>query len=211
MKNLRFISLALFAFLLIFARAAEAEEKVILAMGDSLMAGYNLPPNASFPAQLETWLREQGADVRVLNSGVSGDTTASGRSRLDWSLASVPGGKPDLFILEFGGNDMLRGIDPRVTRANMDAILEKLNGLNIRVLVMGMQAPPNMGAEYRREFNAIFPELAEKYDAELYPFYLEGVAAIPSLNLEDGLHPNEQGIEIMVENSGPMILDLIGE
>lgn len=211
MKNLRFISLALFAFLLIFVRAADAEEKVILAMGDSLMAGYNLPPNASFPAQLETWLREQGADVRVLNSGVSGDTTASGRSRLDWSLASVPGGKPDLFILEFGGNDMLRGIDPRVTRANMDAILEKLNGLNIRVLVMGMQAPPNMGAEYGREFNAIFPELAEKYGAELYPFYLEGVAAIPSLNLEDGLHPNEQGIEIMVENSGPMILGLIGE
>jgi len=211
MKNLRFISIALFAFLLIFARAADAEEKVILAMGDSLMAGYNLPPHASFPAQLETWLREQGADVRVLNSGVSGDTTASGRSRLDWSLASVPGGKPDLFILEFGGNDMLRGIDPRVTRANIDAILEKLNGLEIRVLVMGMQAPPNMGAEYRREFNAIFPELAEKYDAELYPFYLEGVAAIPSLNLEDGLHPNEQGIEIMVENSGPMILDLIEE
>jgi len=175
------------------------------------MAGYNLPPNASFPAQLETWLREQGADVRVLNSGVSGDTTASGRSRLDWSLASVPGGKPDLFILEFGGNDMLRGIDPRVTRANMDAILEKLNGLDIRVLVMGMQAPPNMGAEYSREFNAIFPELAEKYGTEHYPFYLEGVAAIPSLNLEDGLHPNKQGIEIMVENSGPMILDLIGE
>jgi len=107
MKNLRFISITLFAFLLVFARAADAEEKVILAMGDSLMAGYNLPPNASFPAQLETWLREQGADVRVLNSGVSGDTTASGRSRLDWSLASVPGGKPDLFILEFGGNDML--------------------------------------------------------------------------------------------------------
>ena len=211
MKNLRFISIALFAFLLIFAKAADAEEKVILAMGDSLMAGYNLPPNASFPAQLETWLREQGADVRVLNSGVSGDTTASGRSRLDWSLASVPGGKPDLFILEFGGNDMLRGIDPTVTRANMDAILKHLSDKDIKVLVMGMQAPPNMGSEYEREFNAIFPELAEKYDVELYPFYLEGVAAIPSLNLEDGIHPNENGIEIMVENSGPMILELIDD
>lgn len=211
MKNLRYISLALIAFFPLFLGTANAEEKVILAMGDSLMAGYNLPANASFPAQLESWLAEQGADVRVLNSGVSGDTAASGRSRLDWSLASAPGGRPDLFILEFGGNDMLRGIDPRVTRENMAAILERLSELGIQVLVMGMQAPPNMGSEFGREFNAIFPELAEKYGAELYPFYLEGVAAIPGLNLEDGIHPNEKGIGIMVENSGPLILALIGE
>ena len=211
MKLSRSISFAGLAFLLFFSSIANAEEKVILAMGDSLMAGYNLPPNASFPAQLEAWLKAEGADVRVLNSGVSGDTTASGRSRLDWALASAPGGRPDLFIVEFGGNDMLRGIDPRVTRANMDAILKQLSDKDIKVLVMGMQAPPNMGSEYESEFNAIFPELAEKYDFDLYPFYLEGVAAIPSLNLEDGIHPNENGIEIMVENSGPMILDMIGD
>ena len=106
---------------------------------------------------------------------------------------------------------MLRGIDPRVTRANMDAILKQLSDKDIKVLVMGMQAQPNMGSEYESEFNAIFPELAEKYDFDLYPFYLEGVAAIPSLILEDGIHPNENGIEIMVENSGPMILDMIGD
>jgi len=196
---------------LVLATGARADEpeKTILAMGDSLMAGYNLPPDASFPAQLENWLNNQGAEVRVLNSGVSGDTSSGALSRLEWALASVPGGMPDLLILEFGANDMLRGIDPAITRKNIDAMLEILSGKNIRVLVMGMRAPPNMGPDYEREFNTIFPELAEKYRAELYPFYLEGVAAIPELNLEDGIHPNEEGIGIMVENAGPVILDLL--
>ncbi len=188
---------------------ADDQEKVILAMGDSLMVGYNLPPGASFPAQLEEWLRGKGVDVRVLNSGVSGDTSTGGLSRLEWALASVPGGVPDLLILEFGANDMLRGIDPAVIRKNMDAILKSLSNKGIRVLVMGMRAPPNMGPEYGREFNVIFPELAKKYGAELYPFYLEGVAAIPDLNLNDGIHPNEEGIGIMVKNAGPLILELI--
>jgi len=192
------------------ARATN-HEKIILAMGDSLMAGYNLPPGTSFPAQLEKWLNDQGVEVTVLNSGVSGDTTSGALSRLEWALASVPGGVPDLLILEFGANDMLRGIDPAVTRENMDAILEILSGKNIPVLVMGMQAAPNMGPDYEREFNAIFPELAEKYGADLYPFYLEGVAAIPELNLEDGIHPNEEGIGIMVATAGPVILEMIGE
>lgn len=210
MKHLRTLLFLLFAFFLVLtAPATEAEEKIILAMGDSLMAGYNLPPGSSFPAQLEVWLRQNGAEVRVLNSGVSGDTSASGLARLDWSLAGAPGAMPDLIILEFGANDMLRGIDPKVTRENLDAILAALSEKGIPVLVMGMQAPPNMGAEYGAEFNAIFPELAEKYSDALYPFYLEGVATIPDLNLGDGIHPNAAGIAIMVENAGPMILELI--
>ena len=205
------LKIVLVIFGLTFAADAKAcdQEKIILAMGDSLMAGYNLPPGAGFPEQLNLWLTQNGANVRVLNSGVSGDTTAGGLSRLDWALASIPGGMPDLLILEFGGNDMLRGIDPTVTRQNMDAILKALAEKGVPVLVMGMRAPPNMGPEFEQEFNAIFPELAEKYGAELYPFYLEGVAANPDLNLQDGIHPNEEGIIIMVNNAGPFILDLI--
>jgi len=198
-----------FFFLSAFGGESRAEEKFVLAMGDSLMAGYNLPPDASFPAQLENWLNQNGLEVTVLNSGVSGDTTTAGRSRLDWALSGAPNGNPDLFIIEFGGNDMLRGIDPAITRANMDAILKSLTDKNINVLLMGMLAAPNMGTEYEAEFNAIFPDLAEKYGVHFYPFYLEGVANIRELNLEDGIHPNEQGIGIMVENSGPMILRLL--
>jgi len=209
--NPKFLKLLLIIFGLMFAvdGKAEDQEKIILAMGDSLMAGYNLSPGAGFPDQLNLWLTQNGANVRVLNSGVSGDTTAAGLSRLDWALASVPDGMPDLLILEFGGNDMLRGIDPAVTRKNMEGILKALAEKGVPVLVMGMRAPPNMGPEFEQEFNAIFPELAEKYGADLYPFYLEGVAANPDLNLNDGIHPNEEGIEIMVRNAGPMILELI--
>lgn len=211
MKTVLLKSLYLFTLLAFIALVfpARAEEKTILAMGDSLMVGYNLPPGTSFPAQLEDWLNENGVDVRVLNSGVSGDTSSGGLSRLEWALASVPGGAPDLLILEFGANDMLRGIDPAITRKNLDAILKNLSNKGIRVLVMGMRAPPNMGPEYEREFNVIFPELAKKYGAELYPFYLEGVAALPDLNLGDGIHPNKEGIGIIVKNTGPLILELI--
>ena len=211
MKTVLHKSLYLFTLLVFIALVfpAQAGEKIILAMGDSLMVGYNLPPGSSFPAQLEKWLREKGVDVKVLNSGVSGDTSSGGLSRLEWALASVPGGAPDLLILEFGANDMLRGIDPAVTRKNLDAILKSLSDKGIRVLVMGMRAPPNMGPEYEQEFNAIFPELAKKYGAGLYPFYLEGIAAIPDLNLGDGIHPNERGVAVMVSRAGPMIMELI--
>ena len=203
------LPLLTFLFLSIFSGESRAQEKVVLAMGDSLMVGYNLPPGASFPARLEDWLIENGLDVKVFNSGVSGDTSTAGRSRLEWALAGVASGKPDLFILEFGGNDMLRGIDPALTRENMDAILKTLTEKDINVLVMGMRAAPNLGAEFEQEFNAIFPELAEKYGVHLYPFYLEGVASIREMNLEDGIHPNEKGIGVMVENAGPMILRLL--
>lgn len=203
------LSVLVLFFLSTFGAESRSEEKIVLAMGDSLMVGYNLPPGASFPARLEDWLIENGLDVKVLNSGVSGDTSTAGRSRLEWALAGAAGGKPDLFILEFGGNDMLRGIDPALTRENMDAILKALTEKDINVLVMGMRAAPNLGAEFEQEFNAIFPELAKKYGVHLYPFYLEGVASIKELNLEDGIHPNEKGIDVMVENAGPMILRLL--
>lgn len=184
-------------------------EKTILAMGDSLMAGYNLPPGVSFPSRLEAWLTERGVAVEVINAGVSADTSSGGLARLEWTLAGLPGGKPDLVILEFGANDMLRGIDPAVTRRNLDAMLKTLSGRGIETLVMGMKAAPNLGPRYAEDFNAIFPELAEKYDVALYPFFLEGVAADPELNLDDGVHPNEKGLEVMVERAGPKVLELL--
>lgn len=184
-------------------------EKTILAMGDSLMAGHNLPPGVSFPSRLEAWLTERGVAVEVINAGVSADTSSGGLARLEWTLAGLPDGKPDLVILEFGANDMLRGIDPAVTRRNLDAMLKTLSGRGIETLVMGMKAAPNLGPRYAEDFNAIFPELAEKYDVALYPFFLEGVAADPELNLDDGVHPNEEGLEVMVERAGPKVLELL--
>lgn len=192
-----------------FSQNGPGGEKTILAVGDSLMAGYNLPPGISFPSRLEAWLEENGLAVEVINAGVSGDTSSGGLARLEWTLAGLPDSKPDLLILEFGANDMLRGIDPAVTRRNLDAMLKTLSGRGIRTLVMGMKAAPNLGPEYAAEFNAIFPELAGKYDVALYPFFLEGVAANPELNLDDGIHPNEQGLDVMVERTGPKVLELL--
>lgn len=206
-KILKILSLT---FLLISAPAAAEGEKVVLAMGDSLMAGYNLPQGRGFPGQLEDWLHEQGIAATVVNAGVSGDTTAGGLARLDWTLAGVNGGKPDLLIIEFGANDMLRGIEPGVTRENLDAILKDVTERGLTVVLMGMRAAPNMGPDFEKAFNAIYPELAEKYGVELYPFYLDGVAAERGLNLEDGIHPNEQGVAVMVSKAGPMILKLLG-
>jgi acyl-CoA thioesterase-1 len=185
-------------FLLLGGVAAAAETVRIVALGDSLTAGYGLDAEASFPVRLEAALKARGHDVAVINAGVSGDTSRGGLERLDWA---VPDGT-DAVIVELGANDALRGIEPDVTRANLEAILKHLVERDIAVLIAGMQAPPNLGEDYAVAFNAIYPELAERFDVALYPFFLEGVAAERKLNQTDGMHPNAAGVEAIVE---PMI------
>ncbi len=184
---------------------AEARPLTLLALGDSLVAGYGLAPEDAFQAQLEAALADRGYTVEVLDGGVSGDTTAGGLARLDWALAD----DPDLVLLELGANDGLRGIDPAETRANLSAILERLTSAGTPVLLAGMYAPPNLGRRYGEAFNAVFPDLAEQYDVPLYPFFLDGVAAEPSLNQADGIHPNEEGVAVIVERITPHVVALI--
>lgn len=175
----------------------------ILAFGNSLTAGYGLAPEQGFTRQLEQALNRQGYNITVVNGGVSGDTTSGGLSRLEWVLSSA---KPDLVIVELGANDALRGIAPDITRANMERILSILEQARITTLVAGMIAPPNMGGEYGMEFNRIFPELARKYNDDLYPFFLKGVAGNLKLNQSDAIHPNAKGVAIIVQNIMPYIL-----
>tara|TARA_B100001939_G_scaffold201813_4_gene173456 strand:- start:8648 stop:9316 length:669 start_codon:yes stop_codon:yes gene_type:complete len=185
---------------------ARAEKHLVLALGDSLTAGYGLPPGEGFPDQLEKKLAEKGMEVKVSNAGVSGDTSSGGLARLSWVLDSFGAEKPDLVILEFGANDALRGIDPRITRQNLSRMLEILKSRQIPVLFAGMLAPPNMGPDYAGDYNRIYPELAAEYDVAFYPFFLEGVAGKPQLNQEDGMHPNRQGVAVIVENILPYVL-----
>lgn len=187
------------------ALAAQDEPVEILALGDSLVAGYGLPADEGFVPQLEAALAEQGIEAEVIDGGVSGDTTAGGRARLDWLLAE----KPDYAIVELGANDGLRGLDPAEMRKNLDAILTRFDEEGIPVLLAGMLAPPNYGDAYEEEFNAVFPELAEKHDAVFYPFFLDGVAADPSLNQDDGIHPNAEGVAVIVERIMPYLLQLL--
>ena len=196
---------------LCLALPAAARAITILGFGDSLMAGYGLASAESFPAQLEAALKARlGAPVRVINAGVSGDTSAGGRARLDWVLAALSDGPPDLVILELGANDALRGIDPALTRANLAAILEVLRDRHIPVLLAGMRAPPNMGPDYARAFDAIYPDLAGEYDvAAFYPFFLDGVAARRELNQADGIHPTAEGVAIIVARILPHVLDAL--
>lgn len=177
----------------------------ILVLGDSIAAGYGLPAAESLPAQLQAVLRRAGHEVEVLNGGVSGDTTAGGLARLDWML----GEKPDIVIVELGGNDGLRSIDPKETYANLDKILTKLKAAKVEVLLTGMLAPPNLGAEYDREFDAIYPVLAKKHGCLFYPFVLDGVAAKPELNQADGIHPNARGVAVIVERLVPYVVKLL--
>ncbi|RUU95177.1 arylesterase [Mesorhizobium sp. M6A.T.Cr.TU.017.01.1.1] len=179
--------------------SARAEPLEIVGFGDSLMAGFGLGPDEGFTQKLEAALRAKGHDVTIANAGVSGDTSSGGLSRLDWS---VPDGT-QLVILELGANDMLRGVSPDITQKNLDAMLAKLKQRKIAVLLAGMRAAPNLGADYQNGFDAIFPDLAKKYDVALYPFFLDGVAGEPALQLEDGLHPNAKGIDRMVERILP--------
>ncbi len=181
----------------------------LLAFGDSLTAGYGLPKDDSFAAQLERVLETEGLAVTVINAGVSGDTSAGGLARLDWTLAGTSGGGLDGVIVELGANDALRGIDPEVTYDNLDAILSEISRRGLPVLLAGMRAPPNLGPEYARAFNGIYPRLADKHGVALYPFFLEGVAANPELNQADGIHPNTRGVAVIVKGMAPAVKVLL--
>lgn len=173
------------------------EEVRILAFGDSLFAGYNLPEPDGYPEKLEKALRARGTNARVIDAGVSGDTSQAGRDRLDFVLEGQTE-KPDLFILELGGNDLLRGLSPEQTRANFDAMLSTLADAEIPVLLMGMRAPPNYGPEYQADFDAIYGDMAQKYDAALIGFWLEDIYEKPELFQNDRIHPTAEGIEALV-------------
>ena len=174
------------------------------ALGDSLTAGYGLPPAQGFTARLQARLRRDGLDVAVANGGVSGDTIAQGRARLAWGLRGL-GRKPDLAIVELGANDMLRGLPVGQARANLDAILAELGRRRIPVLLAGMRASPNLGPAYVRAFDAMYPALARTHDARLYPFFLTGVAGRRALIQPDGLHPNARGVAIIVDGIAPEV------
>jgi acyl-CoA thioesterase-1 len=180
-------------------------EALVVALGDSLVAGYGLAAEEGFAAVLERRLAEAGVAARVENAGVSGDTTAGGLARLGWAV----GGGVDLVIVELGANDMLRGIEPAVTRDNLDAILTDLTARKIPVLLAGMKAQRNLGPDYAAEFDAIYPELAAKHGVALYPFFLEGVARRLEMNQGDGLHPNAQGVEHIVKTMLPVVTKLL--
>ncbi|OAP38964.1 arylesterase [Sinorhizobium glycinis] len=178
---------------------SRAESMSLVGFGDSLMAGYQLPPEDAFPARLEKALKDKGIDVAIANAGVSGDTTSGGLARIDWS---VPDGTKGV-ILELGANDALRGIPPEETRKNLEAMIARLKGRGVAVLLVGMMAPPNMGAEYAARFNSIYSDLAREQNLAFYPFFLDGVVTKAELQLEDGMHPNSQGIAVMVERILP--------
>jgi acyl-CoA thioesterase I len=186
--------------------AAPARPIKMVAFGDSLTAGLGLPANRSFPIQLQKALESKGIKVDMINAGVSGDTTSGGRERLDWS---IPEGT-EAVILELGANDAMRGTDPDVTRAALSDILTRLKARKIAVLLCGMLAPPNYGAEYAARFNAIYPELAKRFDVPLYPFFLDGVAAEKKLNQGDGIHPTAEGVDLIVKNMLPTVEAFLG-
>lgn len=202
---------ALAALLLTFTvtadgHAAGAPTRIV-ALGDSLTAGYGLPEADAFPVRLQAWLKAHGVDAEVVNAGVSGDTTAGGLARLDWALS----GKIDAVLVELGANDALRGLDPDEARGNLDQILSRLQQRKLPVLLLGMRSPANWGTDYRDEFDAIYPDLAAAHHVLLYPFFLEGVALQPALNQPDGMHPNARGVESIVERVGPYVLRLLGK
>ena len=196
----------IFIFLFLLAPAmAYADQARLLVLGDSLVAGYGLPPGQSLPDQLQRDLATKGVSVTVINAGVSGDTTAGGLTRLDWSLAD----NPNAVIIVLGGNDMLRGLPPEGTAANLDAIVSRLRERDVEVLLAGMMAPRNLGPAYIQAFDAIYPALARRHDIEFYPFFLDGVALDPAVNLDDGLHPNRQGIMEISRRMLPVVERLL--
>lgn len=208
-RALRNLALAV---LLLVPLAAGAAPKDLVAFGDSLTAGYGLVPDEGFVPQLQRWLTDHGADVAVINAGLSGDTTAGGLARIDWTLS----GPVDAMILTLGGNDLLRGIPPEEARANLDAILAKADGRGIPVLLVPMQAPGNYGQDYRDSFDAIYPDLAAKHGAILAEPLLAPILALPDRQKAladyvqpDGLHPNAKGVALVVEALGPKVLELL--
>ncbi|TXI01546.1 MAG: arylesterase [Pseudorhodobacter sp.] len=187
---------------------ANAEPVTLVALGDSLTAGYGLPADQGLVPQLEGWLKANGVDAVVVNAGVSGDTTAGGLSRLDWSLTP----DTDALMVTLGGNDMLRGLPPEEARANIAAILAGAKAKGLPVLLVGMQAPGNYGAEYKAAFDAVYPELAAEQGATLYPFFFQGLAAgsndpaaLRAFLQEDGIHPNAEGVGRIVADLGPVV------
>lgn len=203
------LSLMLLAPVTALAQATAAPETKPLKMvvlGDSLSAGLGLSAPAAFPARLQKALQSKGIAVDMINAGVSGDTTSGGRDRLDWS---VPEGTQAV-IVELGANDALRGVDPKVTRSALKDILTRLKARKIAVLLCGMYAPPNYGADYSARFNSIYPDIAREFDVPLYPFFLEGVATEAKLNQPDGLHPTAEGIDVIVKNILPTVEAFLG-
>lgn len=186
------------------AADAAPKPRLVLAFGDSLTAGYQLKPTEGFAPQLEAALRAQGRNVRVHNAGVSGDTTAQGRARLNWVLTGLKA-KPDLVILELGANDMLRGQSPAVARANLDAMLTEFGKRKVPVVLAGMLAAPNLGAGYAKQFNPIYPELAKQHGTALYPFFMNGVVGGKGLQLGDGIHPTRAGVAVIVRGILPTV------
>lgn len=202
-------SILLFIAVMAVGTPSEASEKTILALGDSLTAGYGLGPGEAFPDQLERALKAAGKDATVINAGVSGDTTAGGLTRLSWLLAGMS--PPDVVIIELGANDGLRAIDPASTRANLSAIIEKTQAAGAVVLLTGMYAPPNLGDEYESSFNRVFPSLVEEFNVMFYPFFLDGIAGHASLNQADGIHPTPEGVGVVVKNILPTVIEALSK
>lgn len=191
------------AFAVVLAAASPVAARTIrlVVLGDSLTAGLGLPPGKAFPDRLQAALRARGLDVDVLNAGVSGDTAADGLARYDWAVPA----NADALIVELGANDMLRGLEPEATKKALSAILDKARAARLPTLIAGMRAAPNLGAEYDRAFDAIYPALAKGHDVALYPFFLDGVAGDPKLNQADGMHPTAEGVDAIVERIAPSV------
>lgn len=183
---------------------AAGPQRTIVAFGDSLMAGYQLKPGEGFAPQLEAALKAKGYNVRVVGAGVSGDTTAQGKARIPWVMAGLKT-KPDIVILELGANDMLRGQSPATAKANLDAMIGEFQKAGAKVILAGMRASPNLGAGYQKQFDAIYPALAKSRGVTLYPFFMDGVAAVPGTQLADGMHPNPKGVKIIVAKILPTV------
>ena len=185
--------------------ALPATAKTILALGDSLTAGYGLEPGHAMPDVLQAALQKSGVDIKILNAGVSGDTAAQGAARLDWALTPEVAG----IMLELGANDALRGLPPEQTEQALRQILDKAKSKNLPVLILGMKAPPNLGEAYRAKFDSIYEHLANEYRLPIYGFYLEGVAGQRDLNQQDGIHPNDKGVAIIVSRLRPLVEDFV--
>jgi acyl-CoA thioesterase-1 len=195
----------------LWAGTVQAQEVVVAALGDSLTQGYGLVETDGFVPQLQAWLTQKGADIRVINAGVSGDTTAGGLSRVAWTMTP----EVDAMIVALGGNDLLRGLEPAVSRANLEGILKAAGAADVSVLLVGMQAPGNFGPEYKDQFDAIYPDLAEAYGATLVPGFFDGLplvngdpASARAFMQADGIHPNAKGVSRIVDSIGPAVVEL---